>query len=115
MVDFYTMPDGDAMAEAMEMDSEFFEEHPEKTVYCRLAIPGEDFGFFPPLTLAHVENFGDGMQLRTLIFPPEEKWADLEAEWGGLSPDERWAKLEAIWRLGGKLRPNEHEPVEKLE
>jgi len=85
MVEFYIMPDDEAVSYAMQQDREFFEKHPEKADYCRLAIPGEDFGFFPPLTFVHVVNCGDGMRSRAFYLPPEEIWADLPRSW----PDQR--------------------------
>jgi hypothetical protein len=80
MIDFYTMPDENALKQAMELDRAFFKLNPEKKDYCRLAIPGEDFGFFPPRTLVHVVNCGKGARLRAFYRPPEEIWRDLETE-----------------------------------
>lgn len=78
MVEFYIMPDDAALAQAMQMDRDFFGQHPEKGDYCRIAVPGEDFGFFPPKTVVHVVNCGKGMRSRAFYLPPEEIWADLE-------------------------------------
>lgn len=77
MVEFYIMPDDEALKAAMNMDREFFERNPEKADYCRLAIPGEDFGFFPPQTIVHVVNCGEGLRSRAFYLPPEEIWARL--------------------------------------
>lgn len=78
MVEFYMMPDADAVNRAMRQDREFFELHPERSDYCRLAIPGEDFGYFPLMTFVHVVNFGGGMRYRGFYRPPEGIWAELE-------------------------------------
>jgi hypothetical protein len=71
MVEFFIMPDEDALQEAMEMDRDFFEEHPEEAAYCRFAIPGEDFGYFPPQTVVRVVNCGEGMRCRAFYLPPK--------------------------------------------
>ncbi len=80
MVQFYVMPDVDAINSAMQQDREFFKRNPGRADYCRLAIPGEDFGYFPPQTFVHVVNFGEGMRCRAFYLPPEEIWADLEKQ-----------------------------------
>jgi hypothetical protein len=80
MVSFYIMPDDDALTQAMQMDRDFFDQHPEREDYCRLAIPGEDFGFFPPKTLVHVVNCGEGTRWGAFYRPPEKIWTDLERE-----------------------------------
>lgn len=77
MVEFYIMPDGDALNRAMQMDRDFFNQHPEKEDYFRLAIAGEDFGCFPPQTFVHVVNCGEGMRQRSFYFPPKEIWENL--------------------------------------
>lgn len=77
MVDIYIMPDDYALTQAMQMDRAFFGQHPEKEDYCRLAIPGEDFGWFPPRTIAHVVNFGEGVRQRSFYFPSVEIWEEL--------------------------------------
>jgi hypothetical protein len=74
------MPDSDALDQAMQMDREYFEQHPDKSDYYRLAVPGEDFGYFPPKTLVHVVNFCEGTRQRSFYLPPQEIWADLEHE-----------------------------------
>ncbi|MGV8125704.1 MAG: hypothetical protein ACP5PV_00645 [Methanothrix sp.] len=76
-MEFYMMPDEDALQRAMEMDRAFFEMNPEREDYCRFAIPGEDFGCFPPQTLVHVVNCGEGMRQRSFLLPPEEIWQEL--------------------------------------
>ncbi len=80
MVEFYIMPDDAALEEAMQMDRTFFEQHPDKVEYCRLAIPGEDWGYFPPKTVVHVVYCGEGMRSRTFIVPPKHLWEALEAK-----------------------------------
>jgi hypothetical protein len=80
MIEFYIMPNEDALAQAMHLDRTFFELNPKRNDYCRLAIPGEDFGFFPPKTLVHVVNCGEGTRWRAFYRPPEEIWMDLERE-----------------------------------
>lgn len=80
MIEFFIRPEEGALAKAMRLDRTFFERHPNKMEYCRLAIPGEDFGFFPPKTLVHVVNYGEGARSRAFYRPPEEIWADLEQE-----------------------------------
>jgi hypothetical protein len=77
MVEFYAMPDGDALEQAMQLDRDFFDQHPEKAEYCRLAVPGEDFGYFPPQTVVHVINCGEGMRQRSFYLPPREIWDEL--------------------------------------
>jgi hypothetical protein len=77
MVEFYVMPDGDALDQAMQLDRDFFDQHPEKAEYCRLAVPGEDFGYFPPQTVVHVINCGEGMRQRSFYLPPREIWDEL--------------------------------------
>ena len=78
MIEFFIRPEEGALAKAMRLDRTFFEQHPDKMEYCRLAIPGEDFGFFPPKTLVHVINCGKGARLRAFHRPPQDIWADLE-------------------------------------
>ncbi len=78
MIEFYIMPDENALAQAMQLDRTFFEINPERSEYYRLAIAGEDFGFFPPQTLVHVVNCGEGTRSRAFYRPPEEIWMDLE-------------------------------------
>ncbi|WP_286878243.1 hypothetical protein [Methanosaeta sp. UBA458] len=78
MSEFYIMPDEDALEQAMQMDRAFFKQNPGKSEYCRLAIPGEDFGYFPPQTIVHVVNFGQGMRQRSFYMPPKEIWYELE-------------------------------------
>lgn len=78
MLEFYMMPNADAVDRAMRQDREFFENHPEESDYCRLAIPGEDFGYFPPQTFVHVTNFGEGIRFRAIYVPPEGLWRGLE-------------------------------------
>jgi len=78
MAELYIMPDEDALKQAMQIDRAFFEQNPERSDYCRLAIPGEDFGCFPPQTIVHVVNFGQGMRQRSFYFPPKEIWDELE-------------------------------------
>lgn len=80
MMNFYILPDSEALEQAMHQDRTFFEQHPEKSEYCRSAIPGEDFGYFPPQTVVHVVNFGDGMRQRSFYFPPKELWPELEKQ-----------------------------------
>jgi hypothetical protein len=82
MIQFYIMPKEDALEKAMQLDRTFFEQHPDKIEYCRMAISGEDFGFFPPKTLVHVVNCGKGTRSRAFYRPPEEIWMDLERETG---------------------------------
>lgn len=89
MIEFYYRPDESALAKAMQLDRTFFEQHPDKTDYCRLAISGEDFGFFPPKTLVHVVNYGEGMRLRAFYRPPEEIWKELERKKDEISPKAR--------------------------
>lgn len=74
------MPDEDAPAKAMQLDRTYFELNPEKEDYCRLAIAGEDFGFFPPKTLVHGVNCGRGARSRAFYRPPEAIWMDLVRE-----------------------------------
>jgi hypothetical protein len=78
MVEFYAMPDEDALVRAMKLDRDFFEQNPEKMAYCRLAVPGEDFGYFPPQTLVHVVKCGEGIRQRSFYFPPKDIWDELE-------------------------------------
>lgn len=80
MTEFHVMPNESAVAQAMQLDRMFFEMHPNREDYCRLAIPGEDFGFFPPKVLVHMVNYGDGARSWTFYYPPEETWSDLERE-----------------------------------
>jgi hypothetical protein len=80
MTEFYINPDENALAKAMQLDRTFFERHPEKTEYCRMAISGEDYGFFPPKTLVHVVNCGEGARMRVFYRPPEEIWMELDRE-----------------------------------
>jgi len=74
MIEFYIKPDEDALERAMHLDRTFFEHHPDKMEYCRWAIPGEDFGFFPPKTLVHVINCGKATRIRAFYRPPEGSW-----------------------------------------
>jgi hypothetical protein len=78
MAKYYIMANDEAVDCAMQQDRDFFGRHPEETEYCRLAIPGEDFGYFPPLTIVHVVNCGEGMRSRAFYLPPEDIWANLE-------------------------------------
>jgi hypothetical protein len=78
MAEFYIMPEEDSLAQAMKMDRDFFEQNPDAEEYCRLAVPGEDFGYFPPLTLVHVVKCGEGIRQRSFYFPPNEIWDELE-------------------------------------
>ena len=80
MVEFYIMPDENALEQAMQMDRAFFEQYPEKADYCRLAIPGEDFGCFPPQTVVHVVNCGEGLRQRSFLLPPKEIWQELGSD-----------------------------------
>jgi len=79
-MEFYIMPDEGALKQAMQLDRAFFERNPERSDYCRLAIAGEDFGFFPPKTLVHVVKCGRGTRSRAFYRPPEAIWMDLARE-----------------------------------
>lgn len=102
MAKLYTMPDADALEQAMQLDRAFFEKYPEKSEYIRLAIPGEDFGYFPPMTAVHVVNCGEGARQRTLIIPPMNQWEELER-----SPiNEELAEIERNRRIDLGLLPS---------
>ena len=82
MTVLYIMPNENALAQAMQQDRTFFELNPDKRVYQRFAIHGEDFGFFPPQTLVYVVNYGKGHAFSTFYLPPEEIWRESVAEEG---------------------------------
>jgi hypothetical protein len=68
MVDILIVPYDYAFTQAMQIDRAFFDQHPDPEDYSRLAIPGEDFRWFPPQTVVHVVNYGEGLRQAVILF-----------------------------------------------